>query len=239
MDDLWLHASRILVGDALCAWRRPLVFCAISGHVFLVAALVPIDIGLEGKILRRPSPRPRRRGDRIALVACWGSVTVAHPDGAAARRRLHHLSPAIRWYSVVFHNIMAAVLTVLLGNAWFGRGGQTPDLLAGMRASSVGRSRTDGGAYSIPIVGPLLCQRHRVTICCLCRVHCGPFGWLLLYHTRFRAAAARGSRISEGGLHRRFRWLGLALSCRHRRGNSLCGFAPGPISPSHRTRVQP
>jgi len=109
----------------------PLVLCAMGGLFSEKAGI--IDVGLEGKM----------------LVAAFFAAAVAAVAGAAWIGVLAGIAAALalallHGFACITHrgnqvvsgvalNIVAAGLTVVLGTAWFNRGGQTPPLDGGQR----------------------------------------------------------------------------------------------------------
>jgi simple sugar transport system permease protein len=121
-------------------------------------------------------------------------------------------------------NIMAAGLTVVLGNAWFGRGGQTPDLAPTARFMSL---RFPGAETigSVPIIGPLygnVISGHGLLV--YVAFLAVPLSWWVLYRTRFglrlRAVGEDPKVVDTAGIS--VTWL------RYRAviiAGTLCGFA--------------
>ena len=150
MEDIWIQALSIL--SATLRMATPLVFCAMAG-VFSERSGT-IDIGLEGKMLAAAfAAACVAVVTGSAWVALFGAVIVG------VLMALLHGVACITYrgnqvVSGVAINIMAAGLTLVLGNAWFGRGGQTPDLTPDARYMPL---RLPGweNAASIPIVGPI------------------------------------------------------------------------------------
>ena len=109
----------------------PLVLCAMGGLFSEKAGI--IDVGLEGKMLVAAF-------FAAAAAAVTGAAWIGVTAGIAA-------SLALAWlhgFACITHrgnqvvsgialNIVAAGLTVVLGTAWFSRGGQTPPLEGGQR----------------------------------------------------------------------------------------------------------
>ena len=109
----------------------PLVLCAMGGLFSEKAGI--IDVGLEGKMLMAAF-------FAAAAAAVTGAAWIGVTAGIAA-------SLALAWlhgFACITHrgnqvvsgialNIVAAGLTVVLGTAWFSRGGQTPPLEGGQR----------------------------------------------------------------------------------------------------------
>ena len=112
--------------DSTIRLSIPLLCAALAGLWSERSGVV--DIGLEGKM----------------LVAAFASAVIAHQSGsawaglgagvlAAVALSLVHGFSAITWrgnqiVSGVAINMLAAGLTVILGNAWYGQGGRTPPL---------------------------------------------------------------------------------------------------------------
>jgi simple sugar transport system permease protein len=121
-------------------------------------------------------------------------------------------------------NIMAAGLTVVLGNAWFGRGGQTPDLAPDARFMPL-RFPGAADASSIPVIGPLysnVVSGHSLLV--YVAFVTVPVAWWVLYRTRFglrlRAVGEDPKVVDTAGIS--VTWL------RYRAviiAGTLCGFA--------------
>src|SRR5215475_8957768 len=124
MDDIL--SVILLTLAATLRVATPLVLCAMGGLFSEKSGI--IDVGLEGKMLMAAF-------FAAATSAVSGSAWAGLAAGilAAEVLALLHGVACITYrgnqvVSGVAINIMAAGLTVVLGNAWFGRGGQTPDL---------------------------------------------------------------------------------------------------------------
>jgi general nucleoside transport system permease protein len=144
----------------------PLVLCAMGGLFSERSGI--IDVGLEGKM----------------LMAAFSAATVSAVTGSAWLGLLAAVVAAemlalLHGFACITHrgnqvvsgvaiNILAAGLTVVLGNAWFGRGGQTPPLGSpGQRLLPV--FFPDAGD-NVLMYGALLAV---------------PFSWWLVSRTRF------------------------------------------------------
>ena len=124
MDDLLSFV--FLMFAATLRVATPLVLCAMGGLFSEKSGIV--DVGLEGKMLMAAF-------FAAATAAVTGSawLGVAAAIAAAEAMALLHGFACITWrgnqvVSGVALNILAAGLTVVLGAAWFARGGQTPAL---------------------------------------------------------------------------------------------------------------
>jgi simple sugar transport system permease protein len=220
MDDIWIQALSIL--SATLRMATPLVFCAMAGMFSERSGT--IDIGLEGKMLAAAfAAACVAVATGSAWVALLGAVLVG------ILMALLHGVACITYrgnqvVSGVAINIMAAGLTIVLGNAWFGRGGQTPDLQPDARFMPLKILGADS-IGSIPIVGPLYAYviggHNLLVYVAFIGV---PVAWWVLYHTRFglrlRAVGEDPKVVDTAGIS--VAWL------RYRAviiAGTLCGFA--------------
>ncbi len=200
MDDPFLMI--LLVADATLRVATPLIFCAMAG-LFSERSGV-IDISLEGKLLASAFA-----AGCIAAVA--GSPWLALMAGIAvsvALSALHAFACVThrgnQVVSAVAINFMVSGLTVVLGNAWFGMGGQTPSLGSAARfmpitlpwAESIG---------AVPLLGPvyaeLLSGHNLLVYGALAAV---PLTWWVVYRTRFglrlRAVGENPQAVDTAGI---------------------------------------
>ena len=221
MQDLALTVAQILASSVRLS--VPLIFACLAGLWSERSGVV--DISLEGKM----------------LVAAFAAASVAYATGeawlglaagiaASLVFSLVHGFAAIdqRGNQIVSGaalNLIAAGLTALLGNAWFGEGGRTPQLEA---PSSRFTELTWPGADmagSIPVLGPLYREivsgHDALTYLAFLAV---PLTTFALYRTRFglrlRATGENPAAVDTAGISvRRLRYSGV-LIC-----GLLCGFA--------------
>jgi ABC-type uncharacterized transport system permease subunit len=143
----------------------PLVLCAMGG-LFSEKSGV-IDVGLEGKMLVA-----------AFFAAATASLTGSAWAGVAAAIVAAEALALLHGFACITHrgnqvvsgialNILAAGLTVVLGTAWFARGGQTPPLNDGERLKPV----------FFPVAGDNV-----LVYAALLSV---PFTWWLIARTRF------------------------------------------------------
>ncbi|MFO1082887.1 MAG: ABC transporter permease [Reyranellaceae bacterium] len=109
----------------------PLVLCAMGGLFSEKGGI--IDVGLEGKMLMAAF---FAAATAAVTGSAWAGVAAAII--AAEVMALLHGVACITYrgnqvVSGVAINILAAGLTIVLGNAWFSRGGQTPALVGDQR----------------------------------------------------------------------------------------------------------
>jgi simple sugar transport system permease protein len=137
--------------DSAVRLSIPLLCAAMAGLWSEKAGVV--DIGLEGKM----------------LVAAFASAVVAAQSGSAwvglsagvvasVLLALLHGFAAITWrgnqiVSGVAINMLAAGLTVILGNAWYGQGGRTPTLEGAARFPDITLPLGPWAREHVPVLG--------------------------------------------------------------------------------------
>jgi simple sugar transport system permease protein len=183
-----------------------------------------IDIGLEGKMLAAAFAAAC-----VAVVTGSAWIALLGAVIVGILMALLHGVACITYrgnqvVSGVAINIMAAGLTVVLGNAWFARGGQTPDLAPDARFMPL-RFPGAADASSIPIIGPLygnVVSGHSLLV--YVAFVTVPVAWWVLYRTRFglrlRAVGEDPKVVDTAGIS--VTWL------RYRAviiAGTLCGFA--------------
>lgn len=200
MDDPFLMI--LLVGDATLRVATPLIFCAMAG-LFSERSGV-IDISLEGKLLASAFA-----AGCIAAVA--GSPWLALMAGIAvsvALSALHAFACVThrgnQVVSAVAINFMVSGLTVVLGNAWFGMGGQTPSLGAAARFMPITLPWADT-IGSVPLLGPVyaeLISGHNLLV--YMALAAVPLTWWVVYRTRFglrlRAVGENPQAVDTAGI---------------------------------------
>ncbi|PZR91641.1 MAG: sugar ABC transporter permease [Stutzerimonas stutzeri] len=138
--------------DSTIRLSIPLLCAALAGLWSERSGVV--DIGLEGKM----------------LIAAFASAVVAYQSGsawaglgagmlAAIALSLVHGFAAITWrgnqiVSGVAINMLAVGLTAILGNAWYGQGGRTPNLEGAARFPELDLPFV-GALKDIPVFGPI------------------------------------------------------------------------------------
>ncbi|MGH6891329.1 MAG: ABC transporter permease [Dongiaceae bacterium] len=181
MEDLGNVTVSILAATFRMA--ATLVFCALAG--LFSERSGTIDIGLEGKMLAAAFAAGCVAAiTGSAWAALLGAVVVGillallHGLACITYRGNHVVSG-------VAINIMAAGLTIVLGNAWFGRGGQTPDLMPDARFMPLTLPGSDA-LYAVPVLGPLyklVLGGHNLLV--YVAFVAVPAAWWVLYRTRF------------------------------------------------------
>jgi simple sugar transport system permease protein len=213
----------------------PLIFCAMAG-LFSERSGV-IDIGLEGKM----------------LAAAFAAATVAAETGSPTIALLAAVVVAVllslvHGFACITHrgdqvvsgvaiNITAAGLTVVLGHAWYARGGNTPDLAPDQRFMPI----TLPGAAAlrdVPLIGQvyfhIISGHSLLTYAAVALV---PLVWFILYRTRFglrlRAAGEAPAVVDTAGIPvLRLRYTAVMIA------GLLCGFAGTFLSISQNATFQ-
>ncbi|ACM25057.1 ABC transporter permease [Agrobacterium rhizogenes] len=200
----------------------PLIFTALAG-LFSERAGV-FDIGLEGKMLAA-----------AFAAACMATVTGSAWAGLGAGivvsvtfGLLHGFASITnrgnQIVSGVAINFLIAGLTVVLGQAWFGQGGRTPQLGADARFVPIILPGADA-MRGVPIIGPLYANvisgNNILTYIAFLAV---PISWWILYRTRFglrlRAVGENPGAVDTAGIS--VAWLRYrSLIC----AGILCGFS--------------
>ncbi|OJU01641.1 sugar ABC transporter permease [Metarhizobium album] len=200
----------------------PLVFTALAG-LFSERAGV-FDIGLEGKMLAA-----------AFSAACVAYITaspwlglVAGIGVSVAFSLLHGFASITnrgnQIVSGVAINFVVAGLTIVLGQAWFGQGGRTPQLLPQGRFSPIILPGVEA-LRGIPVIGPLYANvisgNNILTYMAFLAV---PISWWILYRTRFglrlRAVGENPGAVDTAGIS--VTWLRYrAVIC----AGILCGFS--------------
>jgi simple sugar transport system permease protein len=208
----------VLIGTLVASTLRvsvPLILCALAGCLSERSGV--IDLGLEGKMLATAFAT-------AAVGALTGSMALALAAALAVGLALSMLHA----YACVTHGgdqvvlgvaitMMAAGLTVVLGIAWFGLGGQTPPLAEGVRLHAL-FTAVAAAVAQLPLVGPTLALMffgHNAFVYgALAAV---PAVWWLLYRTRFglrlRATGENPTMVDAAGVSvKGLRYRALALN---------------------------
>jgi ABC-type uncharacterized transport system permease subunit len=218
VEDLLAQIVPILAATLRVA--TPLVLCAMGGLFSERSGL--IDVGLEGKMLAAAFAA-------AATAAVTGSpwLAVAAAILAAEALALLHGLACITYrgnqvVSGVAINILAAGLTVVLGAAWFQRGGQTPGLEASARLLPVELPGADWLA-DVPLLGPLyegvLSSQSVLVYVALASA---PFTWWVIARSRF------GLRLrAVGEMPLAVDAAGISVAWLRYRAALLCGVFTG------------
>ena len=162
MEDALTVAVATLAGTLRLA--TPLILAGVGGLFSERAGIV--DVGLEGKMLAGAFAAAAAAA---VTGSAWAGLAAALATGLALA--LLHGVASITWrgnqvVSGMAINILASGLTIVLGEAWFRMGGQTPALTSGARfsplrfdwlgAAGLGRVLTQTGfVYAALVAVPL------------------------------------------------------------------------------------
>ncbi len=173
----------VLTLDATLRVSTPLVLCAMAGLFSERSGI--IDISLEGKLLAgafaAAAAAAATQSAWIGLLAAVGTtmaLSVLHGFACITHRGNQVVSG-------VAINTLVSGMTVTLGMAWFGRGGQTPSLPNEARFTSITWPGAEM-AREIPIIGPLyteLISGHNLLV--YFAFLAVPMTWWVVYRTRF------------------------------------------------------
>ncbi len=197
-----LGSILFLMAAATLRTATPLILCAMGGLFSEKSGI--IDVGLEGKMLMA-----------AFFAAATASLTGSPWAGVGAAIVASEVLALLHGFACIVHrgnqvvsgvalNILAAGLTVVLGNAWFKQGGQTPSLSHSQRL--------------MPLVFPNAGDSILVYVALLSV----PFTWWLVSRTRFglrlRAVGEMPLAVDAAGIS--VTWLRF-------RAVLLCGFFAG------------
>lgn len=220
----------VLLVDSTLRVAAPLVLAALGG-LFAERSGV-VDIGLEGKML----------GAAFAAAAA-AAVTGSAWLGLAAAVGVSVMLALLHGYACITHagnqvvsgmalNIVVAGLTVVVGNAWFQRGGQTPQLSGDARFAPIDLPLAKT-LEDVPVIGALyseIVSGHNILVY-MAAIAVPLVGWFV-YRTRFglrlravgeNPAAVDTAGISVSGL----RYRALIV------GGALCGLSGAYLSIAH------
>lgn len=205
----------------------PLLLACLAGLFSERAGI--FDIGLEGKMLAAAFAAG-------AFAAVTGSAWVGLLAGIAASVVLalvHGLASITlkgnQLISGVAINFLASGLTALIGQNWFGMGGQTPQLRPGARFLDLAWPLADALA-AVPVAGPI--YRHVISghnILVYAALAAVPLTWWVLYRTRFglrlRAVGENPAAVDTAGVSVvRLRYGAVVIA------GVLCGIAGAYLS---------
>ncbi|MFT6451657.1 MAG: simple sugar transport system permease protein, partial [Halocynthiibacter sp.] len=192
----------IQILDSSLRLATPLLFACLAGLFSERSGIV--DIGLEGKMLAAAF--------LAGAVAYWtGNIwlgLVAGIAGSLFISLLHGIASITlkgdQLISGVALNFLAAGLTVVIGQSWFGLGGRTPSITGGARFQSIDLPFAEALA-DVPVLGPIyseLISGH--TILVYVALLAVPISWFVLYRTRFglrlRAVGENPSAVDTAGI---------------------------------------
>jgi simple sugar transport system permease protein len=212
----------LLSFDATLRVATPLVFCAMAGLFSERSGI--IDISLEGKMLAAAFAA-------ASTAAVTGSAWLALGAGIAVSVVL----AVLHGFACITHrgdqvvsgvaiNILVSGLTVVLGIAWFARGGQTPSVGPDARFTPINLPGA-GALAEVPVIGTVyseLLSGHNLLVYVAFAMV--PLTWWVVHRTRFglrlRAVGENPGAVDTAGISVAFlRYR--AVFC----AGVLCGFA--------------
>lgn len=212
----------IQILDSTVRLATPLLFACLAGLFSERSGIV--DIGLEGKMLAAAFLTG-------AVSVTTGSIWLGLLAGIAGSlfiSMLHGLASITfkgdQLISGVALNFLAAGLTVVIGQSWFGLGGRTPPMAGPSRFQEITLPFADA-VIDVPILGPIysiLISGH--TILVYVGFLCVPLTWYVLYRTRFglrlRAVGENPGAVDTAGISVvKLRFAAIVIA------GVLCGFA--------------
>jgi ABC-type uncharacterized transport system permease subunit len=200
----------------------PLIFTALAGLFSERAGI--FDIGLEGKMLASAFAAAC-----IAYLTGSAWAGLLGGIGASVALSLVHGFASItnrgnQIVSGVAINFFVAGITIVLGQAWFGQGGRTPQVSGDGRFAPIILPGADA-MRSVPVIGPIYADvisgNNSLTYLAFVAV---PVSWWILYRTRFglrlRAVGENPGAVDTAGIS--VSWLRYrAVIC----AGILCGFS--------------
>ncbi|HSG03395.1 MAG TPA: ABC transporter permease [Marinobacterium sp.] len=198
--DLWVQLISAL--DSTLRLATPLILCAMAGLFSERSGIV--DIGLEGKMLAGAFAA-------AATTAVTGSVWL----GLLTAMAVSVAMALLHGFACITHrgdqvvsglaiNILAAGLSVVLGIAWFQRGGQTPSLIGEQRFGPLEFPLAETLA-EVPVLGALytdLISGHNLLV--YIAFLAVPLTYFIVYKTRFglrlRAVGENPQAVDTAGI---------------------------------------
>lgn len=220
----------IVVAASTLRVAAPLVLAALGGMFAERSGVV--DLSLEGKM----------------LSAAFGAAAVSAATGSAWLGLVAAIAVALlislaHGYACITHagnqvvsgmalNIAASGLTIVVGNAWFHRGGQTPALTGDARFAAITWPFAPQVA-DIPVIGPFYGQIiSGQNVLLYMAALAVPLAAWLLYRTRFglrvRAVGENPGAVDTAGISvAAIRYRALMI------GGVLCGLSGAYLSIAH------
>jgi len=220
-------ATVIQILDSTVRLSTPLLLAALAGLYSERSGV--FDIGLEGKMLAGAFAAG-------AAASVWGSpwAGLVAAIGASMALAFVHAFASItvrgnQIVSGVAINFVAAGLTALLGQSWFGQGGRTPSLPTEARFTPI---ELPGAAAvkDVPFLGPIyegLISGHNLFVYFAFAMV--PLTWWVVFRTRFglrlRAVGENPAAVDTAGIGVQSLRYRAVLIC-----GMLCGVAGAYLS---------
>lgn len=192
----------VQISDSALRLATPLLLACLAGMYSERAGV--FDIGLEGKMLAAAfaSAAGAIATGSVWLGMCLGMLA------SMAFALLHGLASITfrgdQLISGVAINFLAAGLTVIVGQSWYGLGGRTPSLEGAERFREIVWPLS-GVLRDVPVIGPIyaeLVSGH--TFLVYAAILAVPASWLILFRTRFglrlRAVGENPESVDTSGV---------------------------------------
>jgi simple sugar transport system permease protein len=228
MEDAFVFA--VLTADATMRVATPLILCAMAGLFSERSGI--IDISLEGKML-----------GAAFIAASTAVVTGSAWLGLAAGMATAIGLSLLHGFACITHkgnqvvsgvaiNILTSGLTVVLGTAWFHRGGETPGVESTARFMPITLPLAESLA-GVPVLDPLygnLISGHNLLV--YVAFLTVPLTWWVLYRTRFglrlRAVGENPTAVDTAGISVTWLRYRAVMIC-----GALTGIAGSYLSIAH------
>ncbi|MEC8042209.1 MAG: ABC transporter permease, partial [Pseudomonadota bacterium] len=196
------YLTFLQVLDTTVRFATPLLLACLAGLYSERAGI--FDIGLEGKMLAAAF-------FSAAVAYTSGNVWIGLLAGVAVSvllSGLHGLASITfrgnQLISGVAINFLAAGMTVLVAQSWFGQGGRTPSLFGGARFEPITLPFAEA-MRDVPVIGPLyyeLISGHPILV--YLAIAMVPLTWWVLFRTRFglrlRAVGENPASVDTAGV---------------------------------------
>ncbi len=192
----------LLILDSTVRLAVPLLLACLAGLYSERAGI--FDIGLEGKMLAAAF-----LSGAVAYASGSAWLGLLAGMGASLALSLVHGIASITFrgnqlISGVAINFLAAGLTVVVAQSWFGQGGRTPQLIGDSRFEPITLPFAEA-LQDVPVIGPvyyeLLSGHTSIAYIALLLV---PITWVLLFRTRFglrlRAVGENPASVDTAGV---------------------------------------
>jgi simple sugar transport system permease protein len=220
-------ATILQVLDSTVRLATPLLLAALAGLYSERSGV--FDIGLEGKMLGAAFAAG---AGAAVFSSAWIGLFFAIVVSVGLALVHAFASITVKGNQIVSGvaiNFVAAGLTALLGQSWFGRGGRTPQLGAEGRFNPIDLSGSKLFA-DVPVLGPIysdLISGHNLIV--YFAFVMVPFTWWVIFRTRFglrlRAVGENPAAVDTAGISVVWARYRAVLIC-----GILCGFAGAYLS---------
>jgi general nucleoside transport system permease protein len=220
-------STALQIAESSVRLATPLLLACLAGLYSERAGI--FDIGLEGKMLGAAFA-----AGAVAAVTGSAWIGLLAGMGVSTLLALIHGLASITFrgnqiISGVAINFLASGLTALIGQNWFGMGGQTPQLMGDQRFLAI-ELPLAGALRDVPVIGFLYAQFlsgfSALVYVALLMV---PLTWWVLYRTRFglrlRAVGENPGAVDTAGISvTRLRFQAVIIT------GLLCGMAGAYLS---------